>query len=139
MTIRIGFSMPPFKCQYQAMVMKMLETSRRSRTGIGHLRENDRAAQPAPARKVQRRALANLVSGQPNQAGFYCYDPTLAQRLRQAADQADQAVNLNLREARFSEGAAGVANAIKNLWNNIGTYTSSLASYVISGGADTDK
>src|SRR5256714_3313637 len=91
------------------------------------------------ATAAQMRALANLVSGQPNQAGFYCYDPTLAQRLRQAADQADQAVNLNLREARFSEGAAGVANAIKNLWNNIGTYTSSLASYVMSGGTDTGK
>src|SRR5439155_220920 len=76
---------------------------------------------------------------QPSQAGFYCYDPTLAQRLRQAADQADQAVDLKLREARFTEGPAGVANAIKNLWSNIGTYTSSLASYVISGGADTGK
>jgi hypothetical protein len=91
------------------------------------------------ATAAQMRALANLVSGQPNQAGFYCYDPTLAQRLRQAADQADQPVNLNLREARFSEGAAGVANAIKNLWSNIGTYTSSLASYVISGGTETGK
>jgi hypothetical protein len=91
------------------------------------------------ATAAQMRALANLVSAQPNQAGFYCYDPTLAQRLRQAADQADQPVNLNLREARFSEGAAGVANAIKNLWNNIGTYTSSLASYVMSGGTDTGK
>ncbi len=85
------------------------------------------------------RALANLVSAQPNQTGFYCYDPTLAQRLRQAGDQADQPVNLNLREARFSEGPAGVANAIKNLWSNIGTYTSSLASYVISGGTETGK
>jgi hypothetical protein len=91
------------------------------------------------ATAAQMRALANLVSAQPNQAGFYCYDPTLAQRLRQAADQADQPVNLNLREARFSEGAAGVANAIKNLWSNIGTYTSSLASYVISGGTETGK
>ena len=66
------------------------------------------------ATAAQMRALANLVSAQPNQTGFYCYDPTLAQRLRQAGDQADQPVNLNLREARFSEGAAGVANAIKN-------------------------
>src|SRR6478752_4679520 len=67
------------------------------------------------ATAAQMRALANLVSAQPNQTGFYCYDPTLVQRLRQAGDQADQPVNLNLREARFSEGAAGVANAIKNL------------------------
>jgi hypothetical protein len=91
------------------------------------------------ATAAQMRALGNLVSAQPNQTGFYCYDPTLAQRLRQAADQADQAVDLNLREARFTEGPAGVANAIKNLWTNIGTYTSSLASYVISGGGDTGK
>jgi hypothetical protein len=91
------------------------------------------------ATAAQMRALANLVSAQPNQTGFYCYDPTLGQRLRQAADQADQPVDLNLREARFSEGPAGVANAIKNLWSNIGTYASSLASYVISGGAETGK
>jgi hypothetical protein len=91
------------------------------------------------ATAAQMRALANLVSAQPNQTGFYCYDPTLAQRLRQAADQGDQPVELNLREARFTEGPAGVANAIKNLWTNIGTYASSLASYVISGGAETGK
>ena len=91
------------------------------------------------ATAAQMRALANLVSTQPNQAGFYCYDPTLAQRLRQAGDQADQAVELNLREARFTEGPAGVANAIKNLWTNIGTYASSLASYVVSGGGETGK
>src|SRR5262247_1147633 len=91
------------------------------------------------ATAAQMRALGNLVSAQPNQTGFYCYDPTLAQRLRQAADQADQPVELNLREARFTEGPAGVANAIKNLWSNIGTYTSSLASYVISGGTETSK
>jgi hypothetical protein len=91
------------------------------------------------ATAAQMRALSNLVSAQPNQAGFYCYDPTLAQRLRQAGDQADQPVDLNLREARFTEGPAGVANAIKNLWTNIGTYTSSLASYVVSGGGETGK
>src|SRR5262245_6762314 len=91
------------------------------------------------ATAAQMRALGNLVSAQPNQTGFYCYDPTLAQRLRQAGDQADQPVDLNLREARFTEGPAGVANAIKNLWSNIGTYTSSLASYVISGGGETGK
>src|SRR5262245_41842604 len=91
------------------------------------------------ATAAQMRALANLVTAQPNQTGFYCYDPTLSQRLRQAADQADQSVDLNLREARFTEGPAGVANAIKNLWSNIGTYTSSLASYVISGGGETGK
>src|SRR5262245_4511893 len=91
------------------------------------------------ATAAQMRALANLVSAQPGEAGFYCYDPTLAQRLRQAGDQADQPVVLNLREARFNEGPAGVANAIKNLWSNVGTYLSSLTSYVMSGGVETGK
>ena len=39
-----------------------------------------------------------------------------------------------MREAAFSEGPAGVANAIKNLWQNIGSYASSLGSYIASGG-----
>jgi hypothetical protein len=91
------------------------------------------------ATAAQMRALANLVSTSPSEVGFFCYDPTLAQRLRQAGDQADQPVVLNLREAPFSEGPAGVANAIKNLWTNIGTYLSSLGSYVMSGGAEAGK
>ena len=91
------------------------------------------------ATAAQMRALANLVSTSPGDAGFHCYDPTLAQRLQQAASQADQPVVLNLREAPFSEGPAGVANAIKNLWTNIGTYLSSLGSYIVSGGAETGK
>jgi hypothetical protein len=44
-----------------------------------------------------------------------------------------------LREAAFSEGPAGVANAIKNLWQNIGRYASSLASYIASGGVVPTK
>ncbi len=85
---------------------------------------------------AEMRALAQTVSAAPNTGGFSCYDPTLAQRLTQAADQADQPAELRLREAAFSEGPAGVANAIKNLWANIGTYLSSLVSYVFSGGAE---
>jgi hypothetical protein len=34
----------------------------------------------------------------------------------------------------FNEGPAGVANAVKNLWRNIGAYTTGLVSYVFSGG-----
>ncbi|MBN9280418.1 MAG: hypothetical protein J0I57_22710, partial [Hyphomicrobium sp.] len=64
-------------------------------------------------------AIATTVSVAPGQAGFSCYDPTLAQRLVQAARQAEQPAVLNLREAAFNEGPAGVANAIKNLWSNI--------------------
>lgn len=82
----------------------------------------------------EMRALAETVSVPPGQPGFSCYDPTLAQRLTQAADQADQPAELRLRDAAFSEGPAGVANAVKNLWTNIGTYTASLVSFVFSWG-----
>jgi len=85
---------------------------------------------------AEMRALANAVAIPPGQPGFSCYDPTLAERLRQAADQADQPAELKLREAVFSEGPAGVANAVKNLWTNIGTYARSLAIYVASGGRE---
>ena len=81
----------------------------------------------------EMRALAETVAVQPGKPGFSCYDPTLAQRLVQAADQADQPAELRLREAAFSEGPAGVANAVKNLWRNIGAYGSSLFAYVASG------
>ncbi|MDX2258556.1 MAG: hypothetical protein NW205_06520 [Hyphomicrobiaceae bacterium] len=82
----------------------------------------------------EMRALAAAVSAEPNKPGFSCYDPTLAQRLRQAADQAAQPAVLRLREAAFTEGPAGVAIAIKNLWANMGTYMASGFHYVISGG-----
>jgi hypothetical protein len=85
---------------------------------------------------AEMRALANAVAIPPGQPGFSCYDPTLAERLRQAAAQAEQPAELKLREAVFSEGPAGVANAVKNLWTNIGTYARSLAIYVASGGKE---
>jgi hypothetical protein len=88
---------------------------------------------------TEMRALAKVVSIPPGKVGFSCYDPTLAQRLTQAADQAGEPAVLNLREAAFNEGPAGVANAIKRLWSNIGTYVSSLVSYIVSGGKDTGK
>ena len=69
------------------------------------------------------RALAAAVTVAPGAAGFSCYDPTLAERLRQAAAQAEQPAELKLREAVFNEGPAGVANAVKNLWRNIGAYS----------------
>jgi hypothetical protein len=83
---------------------------------------------------AEMRALANAVAVQPGAAGFSCYDPTLAERLRQAAAQADQPAELKLREAVFNEGPAGVANAVKNLWRNIGAYSTSLVGYVVTGG-----
>ncbi len=89
------------------------------------------------ANAISMRALADAVAIAPGQAGFSCYDPTLAQRLRQAADQAAEPAKLQLRQAVFNEGPAGVANAVKNLWSNMGGYISSLASYVASGGKKT--
>jgi hypothetical protein len=85
---------------------------------------------------AEMRALAETVSVAPGQPGFSCYDPTLAQRLTQAAAQADQPAEVKLRDAAFSEGPAGVANAVKNLWKNIGAYTGSMFTYVFSGGAE---
>ncbi|MEO0671785.1 MAG: hypothetical protein AAFZ05_07130 [Pseudomonadota bacterium] len=68
----------------------------------------------------EMRALAQAVAVKPGETGFSCYDPTLAQRLSSAAEQAAQPAVLDLREAAFNEGPAGVANAVKNLWANIG-------------------
>jgi hypothetical protein len=85
---------------------------------------------------AEMRAIAAAVSVPPDKPGFSCYDPTLAQRLAQAADQAEQPAELKLREAVFNEGPAGVANAVKNLWRNIGAYSSSLVSYVFNGSTD---
>jgi hypothetical protein len=82
---------------------------------------------------AEMRALAKSLSIPPDKPGFSCYDETLAQRLTQAADQAEQPAELKLREAVFSEGPAGVANAVKNLWKNIGTYSSALVSYIFTG------
>jgi len=85
---------------------------------------------------TEMRAIAAAVSVAPGQQGFSCYDPTLAQRLTQAAVQADQPARLELREAAFNEGPAGVANAIKRLWENIGDYMSSLAGFISGGAAE---
>ncbi len=87
------------------------------------------------ASAAEMRALADSVSVKPDQPGFSCFDPTLEQRLRQAAEQAGQPAELRLREAVFNEGPAGVANAVKNLWANLGVYFSGLVTYVASGGS----
>ena len=83
---------------------------------------------------TEMRALAATVSVATGTANFTCYDPTLAARLTQAAEQGDQPAIVSLREANFSEGPAGVANAVKNLWKNIGTYGTALITYVSGGG-----
>jgi hypothetical protein len=81
------------------------------------------------------RQLAYSVSIPPGQAGFLCHDPALSARLQQAADQADEPARLQLREAVFSAGPAGVANAVYNLWNNVSIYASGLATVASSGTA----
>jgi hypothetical protein len=86
---------------------------------------------------AEMRALASQVAIAPNQAGFTCYDPTLAERLRAAAGQAERPALLTLREADFNEGPAGVANAVKKLWANIGTYISGAVGYVLTAGRVT--
>lgn len=78
---------------------------------------------------AEMRALATTVSIKPGKPGFSCYDPTLGQRLTQAANQAAQPAVLNLREAAFNEGPAGVANAVKNLWANIGATLTDIPSW----------
>jgi len=85
---------------------------------------------------AEMRALAETVSVAPGQPGFSCYDPTLGQRLVQAADQADQPAEVKLRDAEFSEGPAGVANAVKNLWKNLGAYGYSLGHFIVTLGSD---
>jgi hypothetical protein len=85
----------------------------------------------------EMRALASAVSIPPKQASFSCYDPTLGERLRQAAAQAERPAELALREATFNEGPAGVANAVKKLWANLGSYLSGAATYVFTAGRVT--
>ncbi len=84
---------------------------------------------------AQMTALADSVAIQPNTPGFSCYDPTLAQRLKSAASQAGQPAAIRLRDAAFNEGPAGVANAVKNLWRNMGAYMGSLFRYLFTGNA----
>ena len=84
-------------------------------------------------------ALADSVSIAPGESGFSCYDPTLAQRLRSAAEQAGQPAVLKLREAAFTEGPAGVANAVKNLWSNIGAGISNFTAFLLSGAQEWPK
>lgn len=86
----------------------------------------------------EMRALADSVSVAPGETGFSCYDPTLAQRLRQASGQAEEPAVLKLREAAFNEGPAGVANAVKNLWSNIGRFVST-GFGLFAGEADNDR
>ena len=61
----------------------------------------------------------------------------LAERLRQAAGQAELPATLTLRDAAFNEGPAGVANAVKKLWSNIGSYLAAAVAYLFTAGRVT--
>lgn len=89
------------------------------------------------ATAAEMRALAAVVSKKQGEPGFSCNDPTLAQRLTQAAEQAAVPTKLTLRDVAYSEGPAGVANAVKNLWQNLGAYTTSLVRWLL-GSKTTD-
>ena len=85
---------------------------------------------------LEMRALADTVDIPPKRQGFSCYDATLAQRLRRAADQAVQPAVVRLPEAVFTEGPAGVAAAVKKLWANLGSFAAGVLGYILSGGQD---
>lgn len=85
---------------------------------------------------IEMRAIADAISVPPGSAGFSCYDPTLAQRLIAASEQAVRPIVLTLREAEFNEGPAGVANAVKDLWGNLGGYVGGFVTSAFSGFAD---
>jgi hypothetical protein len=57
--------------------------------------------------------------------------------LRQAAEQAAVPATIVLREAAFNEGPAGVANAVKNLWSNLGSYMYSSVTWAFTGKTST--
>jgi hypothetical protein len=127
--IAAGLSGSTVEERQKAFEAKASETRGRARNIAA------RSNQLGRSTAAEMRAIAGAVAIQPNKTGFSCYDPTLAERLRQAAAQAELPAELKLREAVFNEGPAGVANAVKNLWRNIGAYTTSLGGYIFSGGS----
>ena len=93
-----------------------------------------RSNQLGKSTAAEMRAIAGAVAIAPGASGFSCYDPTLAERLRQAAAQAEQPAELKLREAVFSEGPAGWRCGQNR--GNIGAYSPARA-YLSSGGKQT--
>ncbi len=87
----------------------------------------------------QMKALADQLSVRPGAPGFSCYDPRLASLLREASTQAGQPAAVTFRDAAFSEGPAGVANAVKGLWEKIGAGASGLTTWVMNGFQSTGE
>ena len=106
--------------------------------GVRHPRpgaQHRRAQQPA--RQVDRRRDARASPARWPSRRARPASPATTRRwpsgCAQAAAQAEQPAELKLREAVFNEGPAGVANAVKNLWRNIGAYASSLVGLRVLG------
>ena len=106
--------------------------------GVGHPRpgaQHRRAQQPA--RQVDRRRDARAGRLRCRCSRAQPASPATTRRwpsaCAQAAAQAEQPAELKLREAVFSEGPAGVANAVKNLWSNIGAYMSGAVRLCVRG------
>ncbi len=86
---------------------------------------NAQAAIYAP----QLNALAAQLDIPFGEPGFFCHDPRLASALRVAAERASLEVSDALPEAAFNEGAAGVANAVLILWENVGDYLAAIGDW----------
>ncbi len=84
----------------------------------------------------EMRQLASELSIAPGESGFSCYDPALSRLLSDAATEASHPAEVELREAAFNEGAAGVANAVKSLWENVGAYSAALIAWPFSDAED---
>ena len=78
---------------------------------------------------TRMRQLAAELEVRPGQPNFTCFDAALAEALRGAAEQAGQPVVFDLPDAEFTEGAAGVARAVLNLWDNLGDYFLAIGDY----------
>ena len=75
----------------------------------------------------EMRALASDGGGRAGRDRLLLLRPDAGRApARRRPAQAEQPAELKLREAVFNEGPAGVANAVKNLWRNIGAYGSGL-------------
>lgn len=119
-----GQSIADRQAQFEARAARIRSTARSIAA------RSDEIGQSTAA---EMNALAQTVSVPPGEPGFTCYDPTLAQRLEQAARQASEPAELELRDAVFNEGPAGVANAVKKLWNNIGAGINAAIFYASGG------
>ena len=70
----------------------------------------------------------------PGKSGFVLLRPDTRRASARRRRPSRAARRIEAARGVFSEGPAGVANAVKNLWSNIGAYTSGAFRYVFAGG-----